>query len=94
MVVTRFAPTASGELQLEKACVRWLLSIDKKTLPEPYKVKNTCRLFKIDDREIELSDGFRDLHTESYKQILEGNGFGIQDCYPSLKLVDELRKSV
>jgi len=48
---------------------------------------------KFDGEEIEFSDGFTDLHTESYKQILNGNGFSIDDAEPSLKLVHQIRNS-
>lgn len=82
-----------GELDLEKATVCWLLSIDNANLPEAFKENRTCRLFKIDNKEMEFSDGFRNLHTKSYEEILAGRGFGIEDCYPSIQLVDDIRKA-
>ena len=83
----------SGLLQLEKATVRWYLAIDKGDLP-PEAVaqgKPTFRSIKVDDEEIEFSTGFTDLHTEMYKVILAGNGYGMEDTRPSIELVHRLR---
>ncbi len=38
----------------------------------------TFRSITMEGEEIEFSGGFTDLHTESYKKILGGNGFGIR----------------
>ena len=43
--------------------------------------------------EVEFSDGFFDLHTKSYEQILKGGGFGIDDAKPALELVHQIRNS-
>lgn len=82
---------ASGYLELEKASVDWNLSIDSRDLP--HNEWKAFRSITIDGEEIEFSDGFTDLHTESYKQILNGNGFSIDDAEPSLKLVHQIRNS-
>lgn len=84
--------TARGELVLQRASVYWLLSIDKNQLQEPYVKSGSCRLFKVDGKSLDFSDGFRDLHTKSYEEILAGRGFTVEDCYPSIRLVDDLRK--
>jgi UDP-N-acetyl-2-amino-2-deoxyglucuronate dehydrogenase len=83
----------AGFLELEKANVRWLLSVDRQDLPEPALVagKSTFRSIKVDGEEIEFSDGFTDLHTMSYLNILAGNGFGIEEARPSIDLVYRLR---
>ena len=82
---------ATGYLELEKADVDWNLSIDSKDLP--YDEWKPFRSIQINGKEIDFSDGFTDLHTESYKQILNGNGFGIDDAIPSLELVHQIRNA-
>jgi UDP-N-acetyl-2-amino-2-deoxyglucuronate dehydrogenase len=84
---------AAGYLQLKQANVRWLLSVDRNDLPQKMADNQvaTYRSIKVDGNEIELSGGFDDLHTESYKQILAGNGFGIQDARNSIEIVHDIR---
>lgn len=86
---------ASGILQLERARVRWFLSLDYDDLPAEIKAKGsrTYRLMNIDNKEIEFSDGFTNLHTLMYKEILEKGGFGIDEIRPSIQLTDEIRNS-
>ncbi|MBN2616246.1 MAG: Gfo/Idh/MocA family oxidoreductase [Bacteroidales bacterium] len=89
------ADKAGGLLQLQRANVRWFLSIDRNDLPEKAIEKNlpTYRSITVDDEEIEFSGGFTDLHTESYKHILAGNGFGIDDARNSIEIVHNIRVS-
>jgi len=84
---------AAGLLELERARVRWFLSISYDTLPEHIKTKGqrTYRSITIDDEELEFSAGFTDLHTLSYQKILEGKGFGISETRPSIEIVHEIR---
>ena len=86
---------ASGVLQLKNANVRWFLSINADTLPADISEKGqrTFRTITIDGEELEFSAGFTDLHTESYKHIIEGNGFGIQETLKSLELAYKLRNA-
>jgi len=86
----------AGFLELDKARIRWFLSVDRNDLPEAVKKegKTTYRSITIDGEEIEFSGGFTDLHSIVYKEILEGRGFGIEDARPSINLVYELRNSV
>ncbi len=83
----------SGKLQLQNADVDWFLSIDKNDLPTGLLEKNqrTYRSIKLDNQEIEFTEGFTDLHTVVYQEILNGRGFGIQDSRPSIELVYKLR---
>lgn len=84
---------SSGYLELKNANVKWFLSTDSKFLPND-SIKNnktTFRSIKIDGEEIEFSDGFTDLHTKVYEDILKGNGYGIKDAYPSIFIVDKIR---
>ncbi len=84
----------AGFIELEKAYVRWFLSIDFNDLPDDVKgKKNTFRDIKIDDVELEFSEGFTDLHTVVYKNILEGRGIGIEEARPSVELVNKIKQS-
>ncbi|MBS1680866.1 MAG: Gfo/Idh/MocA family oxidoreductase [Bacteroidetes bacterium] len=87
------ATTAAGYLELKKARVNWMLSIDETTLPEEAKSKGkrTYRSLKMNGKEIEFSDGFTELHTKSYAEILAGRGFGLKEARPSIELAHEIR---
>lgn len=84
---------AAGYLELERARVRWFLSTDWQTLPEAVKLANkkTYRSLRIEGEEIEFSDGFTDLHTKSYEQILAGQGYGLNEVYPCIDTVSYIR---
>lgn len=84
---------AAGYLEFENARVRWFLSIDSNDLPKEVKEKKqrTFRSITIDNDQLEFSSGFTDLHTESYKGILKGNGFGLSDSENSIKIVHDIR---
>ena len=84
-----------GFIELEKANVRWFLSIDGDQLPSENKKngRSTYRSIKVDGNEVEFSTGFTELHTEVYKRTLEGRGFKIIDARPSLDLVYNIRNS-
>ncbi len=82
---------AGGVLELENANVKWYLSIDGADLPD--KSRKTYRSILLDGKEFEFSEGFTDLHTKSYKEILSGNGFGIEVTKPSIEAVYEIRNA-
>lgn len=84
---------AAGYLEFEKARVRWFLSINEETLPEYVKSKKqrTYRSMTMSGEEIEFSDGFTDLHTKSYQEILKGNGFRAEEAITSIRIADEIR---
>ena len=83
--------TASGFLEFEKANVKWFLSVDKKYLPKNLPTNQTTfRNIKIFDKVIEFSDGFTDLHSESYKKILNEEGYGISEVEPSIEIVENI----
>jgi len=86
----------SGFLQFEKARIRYFLSINEETLPTAIREagKRTYRLLEMDGEEIEFSEGFTDLHTESYRQILAGNGFPLLEAMPSIQLVYDIRHAI
>lgn len=83
-----------GTLSLKNADVDWFLSIDPRDLPEEALKNNkrTYRSIQIDGKEIEFTEGFTDLHTEVYKNVLSGGGFGIQESRPSIELVQKIRE--
>jgi UDP-N-acetyl-2-amino-2-deoxyglucuronate dehydrogenase len=85
---------AGGKLWFQHARVNWFLSVDERDLP-PEAVamgKRTFRKINIEDHELEFSEGFADLHTETYRDILSGSGFGIEDARTSIEIVSKLRK--
>jgi UDP-N-acetyl-2-amino-2-deoxyglucuronate dehydrogenase len=84
----------SGFIELERARVRWFLSVDPQDLPFPLDVggKTTYRSITVDGQEIEFSEGFTDLHTRVYEATLSGHGFGIKEARPSIELTSSIRK--
>jgi UDP-N-acetyl-2-amino-2-deoxyglucuronate dehydrogenase len=87
------AQRMSGFIELERARVRWFLSVDHKDLPFPVETgKNTTyRSITVDGQEIEFSGGFTDLHTRVYEETLAGRGFSISDARPSIELTHRIR---
>jgi len=75
--------------------VRWFLSIDNNDLPEAVKEKGkrTFRNITVDGEELEFSEGFTDLHTVTYREILKGNGYGLEDARQSIETVYQIRNS-
>jgi UDP-N-acetyl-2-amino-2-deoxyglucuronate dehydrogenase len=49
------------------------------------------RMLTINDVGFDLSREIKGLHTKSYQEILNGNGFGIEDARPAIRLCDQLR---
>jgi len=95
-IVHKMEPNkASGYLDLEHARVKWYLSLDYNDIPEDVKEngQRTFRSITIDGEEMEFSGGFTDLHTASYKHILEGKGFGISDSKPAIDTVYTIRNN-
>jgi UDP-N-acetyl-2-amino-2-deoxyglucuronate dehydrogenase len=86
---------AGGKLWLEKANVNWFLSIDERDLPaEAFAAgKRTFRKINVGSNELEFSEGFTDLHTQSYRDIIDGRGFGIEDARKSIEIVSTIRKA-
>lgn len=88
----RAVDCAGGYLEYDKARVRWFLSINHRDLPQNIPPgQTTFRSITIDGEELEFSDGFTDLHTRSYQEIIEGNGFTLDDVRPSIETVSHIR---
>jgi UDP-N-acetyl-2-amino-2-deoxyglucuronate dehydrogenase len=85
---------AAGFLEYERARVRWFLSIDENDLPQDVKGKKTTfRSIDINGEQLEFSEGFTDLHTISYQEILQGRGYGLSDARHCIETVDVIRSS-
>ena len=84
---------AAGYLELEKARVRWFLSINADTLPPEVKARGqrTYRSLKIGGEAFEFSGGFEDLHTKSYEAILSGQGFPLKEARKAIEIVHDIR---
>lgn len=84
-----------GCIELERATVKWFLSIDRNDLPETATEcgLSTFRSITVDGREIEFSEGFTDLHNVVYQRTLEGNGFGLEDARPAIALAHDIRQA-
>jgi UDP-N-acetyl-2-amino-2-deoxyglucuronate dehydrogenase len=83
---------AAGFLEYERARVRWFLSIDAEDLPAVVKGKKTTyRSIMVNGEELEFSEGFTDLHTVSYGEVLAGRGYGLQAARPAVEAVHAIR---
>lgn len=85
----------AGTLEMERARVRWFLSVNGEDLPAAVRRqgKFAFRSMTIDGEEIEFSDGFTDLHTRAYTEILAGRGFGIAEARPAIELVHAINRA-
>ena len=88
------AAKAAGYLEYERARVRWFLSIDADDLPDDVKGKKpTFRSIDIGGEQLEFSEGFTDLHTTSYQEILAGRGYGLADARHCIETVNVIRSA-
>lgn len=81
---------AAGYLQLEKAKVKWFLSINKDLIPAGQDVH---RSLEIGGEQINFSSGFEDLHTKSYENIINARGFQTKVTKPSIELAYQIRNA-
>ena len=84
---------AGGYLEYERARVRWFLSVDIEDVPEGPRTdgQKTHRSITVDDKQIEFSGGFTDLHIRSYEEILAGRGFGLEENRTAIETVAAIR---
>ena len=84
---------AAGYLEFANARVRWFLSIDRSDLPPAATDagKTTFRNVTIDSQNLEFSDGFVDLHTQSYAHILDGGGYPVSEARQAIEIVETMR---
>lgn len=85
----------SGVIELERARVRWYLSVNPGDLPFAPTPggRMTFRSLTVNGQELEFSDGFGDLHARIYEDALAGRGFRIGDARPSIELTSKLRRA-
>ncbi len=79
----------AGYLELCQARVRYFLSINGEHLPEGHT--GSYRAILVDGEEFEFSNGFTDLHTRSYEEVLAGRGFRIAEAKPCIQTVYDIR---
>lgn len=85
---------AAGFLECTNADISWFLSVDRNDLPADVQGKKTTfRSITVDGGEVEFSDGFTDLHTRSYEEIMSGRGFGLDDVRASIDIVSTFRNA-
>lgn len=90
------SPTrAAGFMELEKARVRWFLSLESQDLPAEVveREQRTYRSIVVNGAEFECSGGFAELHQLSYEQILAGKGFGLNDSRAAIQAVSDIRNA-
>lgn len=90
------SPTrAAGYMELEKARVRWFLSLESEDLPKEMveREQRTYRSITVDGAEFECSGGFAELHQLSYERILAGEGFGLNDSRVAIQVVSDIRNA-
>ena len=79
-----------GTLSLKNAEVNWELSTNSSFLPNENDLR-TFRSIEVNNKEIEFSEGFTDLHTVTYREILKGNGYNINDARESIEIISKIR---
>ena len=84
---------AGGYLEYERARVRWFLSVDIEDVPKGPRTEGqrTYRSITVDEKQIEFSGGFTDLHIRSYEEILAGRGFGLEENRTAIETVAAIR---
>ena len=80
-----------GEFVLEKADVKWHLSVQASDIPSGHT--GAFRSLRLDGEPFDFSEGFGDLHTRVYEQALLGEGFTLRDVLPSIVVAQSLRKT-
>jgi UDP-N-acetyl-2-amino-2-deoxyglucuronate dehydrogenase len=89
------ATKAGGYLEYERARVRWFLSIDESDVPDQLRSngQRTYRSITMDGQELEFSEGFVNLHTKSYEEILAGRGYGPEANRTAITAVSYIREA-
>lgn len=85
--------TTKGIMHLEKARVNFHLSFDYNELCQKIKDQNgyAQRELIVDGNSIDISEGFTDLHTELYREILNGNGYRADETRKAIIITELIR---
>lgn len=70
-----------GVILTARAEIDWRLSL----------TRPSCRKVFIDHSIFDFSEGFDNLHTAVYQDIINGEGLGIEDARPAIELIHKLR---
>lgn len=79
--------TIKGDFSNLTTEIEWLLSTDINLIVTG---KRSERFLFINGEMIFFTEGFENLHIESYKEILAGRGFGVKDTLPALQLIHKI----
>jgi UDP-N-acetyl-2-amino-2-deoxyglucuronate dehydrogenase len=90
-IIKRTYKKSTGILKLKRANVSWYLSLDREDLPD--STQDFYRSMTINGEEMRFDNVFSELHTESYKDILNGGGYGIDDSMKAIELVQQIREA-
>jgi UDP-N-acetyl-2-amino-2-deoxyglucuronate dehydrogenase len=55
------------------------------------KGQRTYRSIRVDEHEVEFSEGFTDLHTATYRDVLGGGGYRCSEARAAIELVHRIR---
>ncbi len=94
-VYVRSHDRASGTMYFKNAKVRWFLSINAETLPIEIRQKSSQvhRSLSFDTWSFDFTDGFSELHSDSYRHILDGKGYSEEDAEPAIRMVHQIREA-
>lgn len=75
----------NGTIILNNADVIYHLSVSPNV--------KVCRTFESQGISYDFTSGFNDLHSESYRQILDGKGFTLEDARMGVRICERVRES-
>lgn len=78
----------TGLIEFKRATVDFVLCINPEGIPGGGR---SYRKITVGGNELDISKGFTDLHTESYKKILAGEGWSVEDARPAIEFVSKIR---
>jgi len=75
---------AAGLIGIGNATINWQISL---TAP----MDNQLRMLKINGEKLNLNQGFENLHTKVYKELLRGRGIPIGACKDTVELIEAIK---
>ncbi len=76
---------AAGKIGFRNAMVNWEISLNA-------PMDNQKRVLKINGEKLNLNQGFENLHTKVYEELLNDRGVPIEKCRETVKLIERLKK--